>query len=96
MACPGESEPPPQAVSSQPNSLEAGSGSLTLRLRAMLHRRGSGAQLIELRQAGGSPEMLNRYDLSPKYGNDAPWTNVVWNIIGILCACGVVALPFLH
>jgi hypothetical protein len=39
--------------------------------------------------------MPNRFDLKPKYGNDAPWTNVVWTIIGILCACGLVAFPFL-
>jgi hypothetical protein len=32
----------------------------------------------------------------PTYGNDAPWTNVVWTIIGILCACGLVAFPFLQ
>jgi hypothetical protein len=29
------------------------------------------------------------------YGNDAPWTNVVWTIIGILCALGLVAYPFI-
>jgi len=35
------------------------------------------------------------YDQRPEYGSDAPWTNVVWTIIGILCACGLVALPFM-
>jgi hypothetical protein len=40
--------------------------------------------------------MSNRYELRPMYGYDAPWTNVVWTIISILCACGLVALPFLH
>jgi hypothetical protein len=37
-----------------------------------------------------------RYEPRPTYGNDAPWTNVVWTIIGILCAFGLVALPFLQ
>jgi len=40
--------------------------------------------------------MRSAYELRPKYGNDAPWTNVVWTIISILCACGLVALPFLQ
>lgn len=39
--------------------------------------------------------MSTRYDHKPNYGNDAPWTNVVWTIIGILCACGLVVLPFM-
>jgi len=30
------------------------------------------------------------------YGNDAPWPNVVWTIIGILCVCGLAALPFME
>ena len=42
------------------------------------------------------PNMSMRYEHKPAYGNDAPWTNVVWTIIGILCACGLVALPFLR
>jgi len=40
--------------------------------------------------------MRIRSEPGATYGNDAPWTNVVWTIIGILCACGLVALPFLQ
>jgi hypothetical protein len=39
--------------------------------------------------------MFNAYDHRSEYGSDAPWTNVVWTIIGILCACGLVAYPFM-
>ena len=42
------------------------------------------------------PTMPMRYEHIAKYGNDAPWTNVVWTIIGILCAFGLVALPFIE
>jgi len=62
----------------------------------MLHRRQSGARPIELRQQAGAYKMPIRYEPRPTYGNDAPWTNVVWTIIGILCAFGLVALPFLQ
>jgi hypothetical protein len=27
-----------------------------------------------------------------RYGDDAPWTNVVWTITGIVCACGLAVL----
>jgi hypothetical protein len=40
--------------------------------------------------------MLTRNEHKPPYGNDAPWTNVVWTIIGILCALGLVAFPFIR
>jgi hypothetical protein len=43
----------------------------------------------------GERVMSNGYDQRPEYGSDAPWPNVVWIIIGILCACGLVALPFI-
>jgi hypothetical protein len=43
----------------------------------------------------GERVMSNGYDQRPEYGSDAPWPNVVWTIIGILCACGLVALPFI-
>lgn len=39
--------------------------------------------------------MSNGYDQRPEYGTDALWPNLVWTIIGILCACGLVALPFI-
>jgi|KBSMisStandDraft_5_1062788.scaffolds.fasta_scaffold1924614_1 hypothetical protein len=61
----------------------------------MLHRRQSGARPIEQRKVR-ELNMSIRYEPGPKYGNDAPWTNVVWTIIGILCACGLVAFPFLQ
>jgi hypothetical protein len=40
-------------------------------------------------------DMTMRDDHKPEYGTDAVWPNVVWTIIGILCACGLVALPFM-
>lgn len=39
--------------------------------------------------------MLSRYEHKPEYGSDAPWPNVVWAIIAILCACGLVVFPFI-
>jgi hypothetical protein len=38
--------------------------------------------------------MSMRDDHKPEYGADAVWPNVVWTIIGILCACCLVVLPF--
>jgi len=49
----------------------------------------------EHRGRGANVVMSNGYDLRPEYGSDALWPNVVWTIIGILCACGLVALPFM-
>ena len=40
--------------------------------------------------------MRTRNEYKTAYGNDAPWTNVVWTIIGILCAFGLVAYPFIR
>jgi hypothetical protein len=39
--------------------------------------------------------MSYSYDQRSEYGSDALWPNGVWTIIGILCACGLVALPFM-
>jgi len=39
--------------------------------------------------------MPSRDDDRAEYGSDAPWPTVVWTIIGILCACGLAALPFI-
>jgi hypothetical protein len=40
--------------------------------------------------------MPTRDDDKSAYGRDAPWPTVVWTIISILCACGLIALPFLE
>lgn len=36
------------------------------------------------------------YERIARYGDDAAWTNVVWTIIGILCACGLALLLFIR
>jgi len=61
------------------------------------HRLGAGGAGAAVSAAGlrCGDVMTNGYDLRPEYGSDALWPNVVWTIIGILCACGLVAFPFI-
>jgi hypothetical protein len=36
------------------------------------------------------------YQQIARYGDDAPWTNVLWTIVGILCACSLAVLLFMQ
>jgi hypothetical protein len=40
--------------------------------------------------------MSKGYERITRYGDEAAWTNVVWTIIGILCACGLAVLLFIR
>jgi len=43
-----------------------------------------------------SGDMTTGHEHKARYGDDAGWPNVVWKIIGILCVCGLAALPFMQ
>ena len=47
-------------------------------------------------QPAGANGMSTGYEHIARYGDDAAWTNVVWIIIGILCACGLAVLLFMQ
>ena len=47
-------------------------------------------------QPGGANSMSAGYEHHYRYGDDARWPNVVWIVIGILCVCGLAAIPFLQ
>jgi len=49
---------------------------------------------VAARDGVGVRSMPNRDEQRAEYGSDAPWPNVVWTIITILCACGLAVLPF--
>jgi len=36
------------------------------------------------------------YEHKARYGDEAPWINVLWTIIGIVCACGLAVLLFMR
>jgi hypothetical protein len=48
-----------------------------------------------LNQPAGANGMSTGYQHIGRYGDDAPWTNIVWTITGILCACGLAVLLFM-
>ena len=43
-----------------------------------------------------SDRMSTGHEHIARYGDEAAWTNVVWTIIGIVSACGVVMLLFMQ
>jgi hypothetical protein len=43
-------------------------------------------------QPAGVNRMSTGYEHIARYGDEAAWTNVVWIIIVILCACGLTVL----
>jgi len=47
-------------------------------------------------QPAGANTMSTGYERITRYGDEAAWTNVVWTIIGILCACGLAVLLFIR
>jgi hypothetical protein len=47
-------------------------------------------------QPAGANAMSKGYERITRYGDEAAWTNVVWTIIGILCACGLAVLLFIR
>ena len=52
--------------------------------------KGQGSEAA--RQPAESNGMSTGYEHKALYGDEAAWTNVVWTIIGIVCACGLAAL----
>jgi|SoiMethySBSTD1v2_1073268.scaffolds.fasta_scaffold237044_3 hypothetical protein len=50
-------------------------------------RVGNGAS-----KPAGANGMSTGYEHITRYGDEAAWTNVVWIIIVILCACGLTVL----
>jgi len=47
-------------------------------------------------QPAKSNGMSTDYEHKASYGDEAAWTNVVWIIIGIVCACGLAVLLFMR
>ena len=56
--------------------------------------KGQGSEAA--RQPAESDGMSTGYEHKASYGDEVGWTNVVWTIIGIVCACGLVALLFIR
>lgn len=64
----------------------------------MADSRGQGTEepvSDRMSQPAGTNGISTGYEHIARYGDEAAWTNVVWSIIGILCACALAVLLFM-